>query len=275
MQAQIEGLETQLVGVNENFEAVKASHTSASSEAAAAASIEHEALLKAQADFVAIKEETEKLEAVHAKEMEELSTKLKDLESISSGAETLQAQLKELRSAKEESANKVSELEIEILELKESQETIEDERTGLLEQIEALRVELSTATAATQKALDDAQSKELEYQSQADGTTLLHQEALKAASEEQAKVASRLEALQTELAGAVAAHEQSKADAQTAVEEHIRKLEETEQGHLAKQGELSDEIKRITAELEVFFHLSSVAQRTHETCTGSRSAIQR
>ena len=59
-----------------------------------------------------------------------------------------------------DNANKISELEVEILELKESQEKADDEHGVFLARIKVLEGELAKAIAATQEAVDNATAKD-------------------------------------------------------------------------------------------------------------------
>ncbi|KAJ7492753.1 hypothetical protein FB451DRAFT_1219483 [Mycena latifolia] len=225
-------LEAEISTSKEHLESLQASESGATNEAALAAAVEHEALLKAQADFSQIEVELQALKAAHTQTLEEAQAKLEAAESKAALAESLEGQLKELRAEKEDAVSKLSEIEVEVLELKESQETAEDEQQ-----------ELSQALAATQQAIDNALTKEAEYTSQAEGTKASHEGEIKAISESHAQTTSQLEALKAELETALATHH-------TATEEHTRQLGEAEEGYLKKQAELSDEIRRITTELE-------------------------
>jgi len=156
-----------------------------------------------------------------------------------------------LREEKEEIVGKLSELEVEILEMKESQELAEDQREQSLSRIKATEEELQRATSAKQQAIDEAKAKEADHIALLDEIKNLHHEALDAASKERTEAVVALEALKEELATSLAAQEQAKVDAQAALEEHGHKLEEIEEVHKSRETELSDEIKRITSELEV------------------------
>jgi len=86
-------------------------------------------------------------------------------------------------------------------------------------------------------------------------------------------VVAQLEALQKELAASQAAHEQAKADIQAATKDHAHNLSEAEQVHLGKQNELAEEIKKVTAELEV--RLSTLRMhKSHFVSAGSRGTVQ-
>lgn len=206
--------------------------------------MEHEALIKAQADFSQIEIEVQALKAAHTQSLEEAQAKLEAAESKAALAQSLETQLAELRVEKEDAVAKLSEIEVEVLELKESQETVEDERAKTAARIATLEQELSQAIAATQQAIDNALAKEAEYTSQADGAKALHEGQLKTISDAHAETASQLEALKVELEAALTTH-------RVAGEEHSRQLGEAEEGYLRKQAELSEEIRRITTELEV------------------------
>ena len=233
------------------MDALRAANESAA-VAAAAAAVEHGALIKAKADLDAIQLEAEALRTSQAQAIDAANLKIRDLESKAARVEVLQAELEELKKEKEENATKLSELEVEILELKENQESAEDERGKSLLRIKEMEEELSKAISATQKVVEEAKVKAEESASATEALKTKHGEQLKAAVEEHAAIVARLEALQADLAGAQAAHEQAQADALAAAESHARKLEEAENIHLGKQNDLHAEIKRITAELEVF-----------------------
>ncbi|RDB28486.1 hypothetical protein Hypma_015670 [Hypsizygus marmoreus] len=247
LRTQIQTLEAEVLSSKEALDSFRAS---ASSEAVTVASTEHEALLKAQAEYQAIAAGAEALKVTHAAALQELEAKVRDLEAKAALVEELNAQVSALKAEKEENSSKLSELEIEILELKESQETIEDERDRSSAHAKALEEDLFKASAATQQALDEVKAKEKDFAAQVEQIQSDHAAAIEAASEEQARVVASLEALKAELASALAAHEQTKADALAAVEDYTRKLEEAEQAYLSKQSELSNEIKRIALELQ-------------------------
>jgi chromosome segregation ATPase len=251
LQSQIQSLEGEVHSAKQNLAVLKESHDSATTTSAAAAAIEHEALMKAKADLEAIAAETTALKSAQAEVLAGASEKAKELQGKIEEVEGLRTELAVLKSEKEQNANKISELEIEILELKESQETAEDERGASLARLKSLEEELCKATSATQQAIDDAKSKEGEHTRGLADVQKAHEDALKAAAKEQANVVADLEALRTELTALQAAHEQAKADARAAGEEHTRTLSEVETTHLGKQTEMSAETERIKAELEV------------------------
>ncbi|KAJ3904190.1 hypothetical protein F5879DRAFT_956279 [Lentinula edodes] len=229
-------------------------NVSQSAEDSQAASLEHEALLKAQADFSAIQEETAALKAAHSTALEEVLAEShaveEELKEKTISFEALVAQIAEMKAEKEENANKVSELEIEILELKESQETAEDERSTFALKIQALEEELAKAHAAAQGIEDDYKAKEAESSARAEQISASHENAVQAATQAQAELVTQLETLKAALNEAKADNEHARAEASASTDAHSAALQEAEQNYLNKQSEMSAEIQRITAELE-------------------------
>ncbi|KAF8898886.1 hypothetical protein BD779DRAFT_1430805 [Infundibulicybe gibba] len=243
LQTQLQVLEDQLSVSKDNLDALKASQGSSLSEAAAVASVEHDALIKAQADLKAIREETQALQAAHANALADSTAKISELKAKAALVEALESQVNTLKLEKEEHSGKLSELEVEILELKESQEVIEDERERLSARLTSLEEELSAA-------LEQLKEQGLNHSTQLEESKRAHDEQVKAAAEDHAQVVASYEAVKAELASALLSHDHTRSAAQAADEEHIRQLEEKEQDYLHKQAELTDEIKRITSELE-------------------------
>ncbi|GBE78236.1 predicted protein [Sparassis crispa] len=250
LQSQIESLEAEIHAAKENLDVLRASSDEASVAAAAAADVEHSALLKAHEDLAAVQGETESLKAAHIQALAEAEEKIQASSEQASRADALAAELAELKSENEEKSTKVSELEIEILELKEVQESSEDGHNKVLDRLKTLEEELTTAAAAMQEAVDGAKAMEEEYSQRLEDAAKLLDEELSKANAEHSKLSEELKALEDKHAEAVAGIDQAKADAQVAAEEHLRKLEEVEKLHQDKQAELSEEIKRITADLE-------------------------
>ncbi|KAG1757715.1 hypothetical protein EDB19DRAFT_1891426 [Suillus lakei] len=193
--------------------------------------IQREALLRARTDYETISAEVEALKASHASALQDLHSR-------------------QLKAEREESANKLSELEVEILELKESQEQAEDDHAKVFERLKRMEEELAHAAAATQSALAASKVREEQHAEQIVEVKETHNGELQAANDELSNVVADLAALREELAAAHAAHEQTKIEAQNTAEEHERQIEETESEFFSKHLELSEEIKRITTELE-------------------------
>lgn len=235
----------------ENLDVLRASSKEATSDFASAAAVEHEALLKAQADLQAIKSEVQKLTADHAQVLETAQQQIQALKDQAVTAESLAAQVEELNKANEEKATKVSELEIEILEIKEDQETAGDEYTKTLARIKSLEEELAAATAAVHAAAEAAKAKEEEFGVASTSASQAHSDELSKANAEYSTLLSQLKALEGELAAAIAVNEQAKVDTQAAADEHQALLAEATDLHLEKEQALTEEIQKITAELEV------------------------
>jgi predicted nucleic acid-binding Zn-ribbon protein len=240
-----------VTATQENLNTLKAAHTSASSDAAAVVQADRDALISAKANLEAITAEREVLKTAHTVALQDLTTKLNEHRNKAADVETLEKELSDLKTEKDETATKLSELEIEILELKESQDKAEDEHGQALSRIKYLEAELAKAVAATQQAIDDAAAKDVGHLQRAADVQNTHDERLKAITEGHAKVMVHLEALKTELAASQVAQERVKTDAQEATEDHHRQLSEAEKLHLAKQGELMEQIRKISTELEV------------------------
>ena len=277
LQTQINKLEMEAITTKENLDTLRASHTLASSEAAAAAQVDRDALVQAKANLEAVVAEAEALKATHNMALKDATTKLNEYQSKAADVETLGKELAILKAEKEEAANKLSELEIEILELKESQDKAEDEHGQSLARVKALEDELVKAVAATQQAIDNAIAKDSEHLQHAADVKKAHDEKLKVISDEQAKLEAHIEALKAELAASQAAYKQAKVDVQTVAEDHSRQLSEAERLHLDKQDELMGKIQKISAELEVRWPILFQMNILNSVymCVGSRSSVQR
>jgi conserved oligomeric Golgi complex subunit 6 len=251
LEEQIKTLENHVAASKDSIEALKASHTSDSAEAVAAASLEHEALLKAQENFAAIQKEIDAVKEAHTAALDEAHQKLRVSEEKLESVHQLEQQIAELQKEKEESANKVSELEVEILELKESQEGVGDEREASAAKVTALEEELSKVKASVEKALEERSALEVRHAEERDQTRDQHDEAIRKASEDHAAALAQLESLRADLSAATAAHEDTKVASQAAADAHLGALEELEKKHQNTENRLSEQIKTISAELAV------------------------
>lgn len=213
--------------------------------------MEREAFLRAKADIETISAEAETLRAAHNRALQDAADRLNETQARAAEVAALTAQIGELKAEREESANKISELEVEVLELRESQEDAEDEHNKVLDRLAKLEEELAEANAATQQALDDARAKEEASSKKVADTQLLHANEVQLVKDDLAKIIAELEASKADLAVAHAAHDDTRTEAQAAAEQHEQEMEEAEQSYLSKHIELSEEIKRITAELGV------------------------
>lgn len=213
--------------------------------------LEHEAFLKTSAELATAVADLDALKKAHADAILEFESKVKDSEANSASVDELNKQIAVFKAEKEESSGKISELEIEILELKESQETSEEEREKLSAQVKTLEFEVDQATAATKQAYETSKAKEAEVTIEIAKLKAAHDASLKAEIEKHDLLNASIEALKAELAAAQAAHEQSKTDALLSIEEHSRKLAEAEAEYTKRNSEFSEEVTRVTKELEV------------------------
>ncbi|KAF9229141.1 hypothetical protein BS17DRAFT_688858 [Gyrodon lividus] len=250
LQVQIQTLTADIAAAQENFESLRASSDHSSAEAAAAAQMEREAFVRAKADIETITAEAQSLRAEHNRVLEVAAARLSESRQRAAEVAGLNAQIGELKAEREDSAAKISELEVEILELKESQEDAEDEYKQVLDRLHRVEAELTETVVAMQQAIDDAKAKEAESAQKAADAKLLHADEVQLVKDDHAKVVAKIEALKAELAAADAAHDDTKAEAQAAAEAHEQEMEEAEQSFLSKHIELSEEIKRLSTELE-------------------------
>ena len=251
LEGQIETLQVDITAAYENFESLRSSSDQSSAAAAAAAQMEREAFLRAKADVETVTAELNSHRSAHNKALEEAVARSSELQQRAAEAVALAAQIGDLKAEREESAAKISELEVEVLELKESQESADDEHKKTLDRIRKLEAELTEAVATTQQAQRDAVARDAENTKKAADVAVLHADEMQLIKSDLAKAVSEAEVLKTELATAHAAHDETRAAANASAEEHEQEMEEAEQTYLSKHIELSEEIKRLTAELEV------------------------
>jgi predicted nucleic acid-binding Zn-ribbon protein len=248
LQTQVETLESQVAKTRAELEALQSSSETASKEAAAAAAVEHEALVKAKADLDSIRTETENLKAAHAKTLEEVSSKVGVLENRIFDLATVEAELASSKREREENANRISELEIEVLEAKESVERAEDEQTRATARTKSLEGELAKSTTASELVL---KAKEDEHASQVEVIRKQHSEELTGLKTEQESLSSQLVKLEGALADAQVSLEQARAEHLANSEEHTAAIQLLEQSNQAKLAELDAELQRVSKELEV------------------------
>ena len=251
LEAHIETLQADIAAAHENFESLRSSSDQSSAAAAAAAQMEREAFLRAKADVETVTAEVNSLRVARDKAVEDAAANSSESQQRRAQVDALTAQIGELKAAREESAARISELEVEVLELKESQEDTEDEHKRTLDRLQKLEAELMEAVATTQQALHDAEARETESTQMAANVALLHADEVQLIKSDLAKAISEVEVLKTELTAAHVAHDETKAAAHASAEAHEQEMEEADQSYLSKHIELSEEIKRLTAELEV------------------------
>ena len=248
---QIQKLEVELSLSQDKSKALEQSHAADATSTAKAASIEHESLLQAQANLKAISDETEILKAAHSQTLEDSRTQIKVLEEKAAESEKLKAQVASLKLEKEDNANKLSELEIEILELKETQEGLEDTRDSLHRRITTLEDDLAKAAVASALAVEVASAKEEEHSAKLKAQAEQHEGELAAQSKRYDEIAASLKTLEAQYADTSKACEQSKQDIISIEQTHLSKLSELEQAHAAQQDAQSAEFAKVKGELEV------------------------
>ena len=251
MREQIKALEANVDENMKSLESLRADHAN-DANIIAAAEKDRRALVEARAELETMEAETTALKAAQAEALDAATAKISALELEASRAEALAtAEIADLRAGKEGTSNKLSELEVEILELKEALVLAEEERAKSKTQIDTLREEVATATAAAEKTVVEAAAKQNAATEHLEEVKKQHEAALALAVEERKKLTDRLRASQAEIDGLRNSLEASDAAAADAAEEHAGQLAEAEQAHKARQDELTAEIERISAELAV------------------------
>ncbi|KIL71797.1 hypothetical protein M378DRAFT_64977, partial [Amanita muscaria Koide BX008] len=243
LSSQRASLETQLSEITQKLESSRSSQK-------AAAEAEQLATSKMDADLNASIASIEALKSAHVQTNEELKSKLQDLERSASEIAQLETQITEMKAEREDHANKVSELEVEVLELKESHESLEDERDKLRAKVKELEDQISLLTAAAEQAQQDARAKEVEFSAKIEDLLSQHTRELQTSSEERAKIAANLEAVQSQLELAQRDLDVARKEAIAAAEAHSQELRKVEETFTSQKSELHQEIERIKAELE-------------------------
>jgi chromosome segregation ATPase len=235
----------------ETVEVLEKSGAAAASSAAEAASIEREALLKAQADFKAVSEEVEALKVSHTVALEDSMGQIAELREKASLTAMLEAQIASLKAEKEESANKLSELEVEILELKETQEGLEDARDTLQRRIATLEDDLATAAVASGLAAEAARNKEVEHAQMVEALIGQHKKELESDSVRFAQLTATFEALQKEHSEALVLYEQCKQNLVDSEGRHTSELMALEDAQVTQQAAQAAKLEKVLKELEV------------------------
>lgn len=252
-----EGLKTRIHELEATISSLKADIENlekkgeASQTAAEAASVEHDALVKAQEDFKAISVEAENLKEAHTKALQDYETQLTELREKASEAEALTTQMASLKVEREENANKLSELEIEILELKEAQEELEDAKATLKKQVTSLEDELAKAAVSTGLVAESVSQKENEYTKKIEELLVKHQQELEVEAARYVNVVESLEALKAEHSNILEAQKQLQAEYLEKEGLFDAKHTEALKEHESKQAALSADIDRISKELQV------------------------
>ncbi len=251
LQFQIKDLEATAASYDEQINQLKESHASATSALTESTSIQHESLLKAQADVDTILEELKALRLAHANVNTELGNKVTELKEKTEAVESLQTQLTSAKAEREENVHRISELEVEVLELKELQEGLEDTRDSFQERITALEQDLANAASAAECAAEAANKKETDHGEELNTQVEKHQMELEVEAARFANIASALEKLNAEYAEAVAAHEKTKEEILDKEKQHTTSLEEREKSHADAIAALSSQLENVAHELNV------------------------
>jgi chromosome segregation ATPase len=250
LKARIQELEAALSSSQDIIKALEKGHAADAASAAEIASVKHKKLLEAQAALKAISEDAAGLKTAHKQALEDSTTQAKALEEKAAESDELNAQVTSLKSEKEDHANKLSELEIEILELKETQEGLEDTRDGLQRQITTLENDLAKAAVAAALAAEVASGKEEEHLAQFKQQVQQHEQELVIQSKRYDEIAASLKALEEQHADISKAYEQAKQDISSIERAHALKLTEIEQAHSTQRDAQSAEFAKSKAELE-------------------------
>ena len=248
LQSQITTLESEITSTRSELEALRASSQLSASDAAAAAAVEHEALLKARADLEAIGIETSVLKSAHSAALDEFQQRLSVAEEKAKEVQRLETELYSLKRERENTANRISELEIEVLESKDAVEEAEDAKATAESKVKGLEDELAKAKVAS---TDSLEARERGLLAQFDEAKKEHEARTAGLQQEQEELLSRLTTLEGELADAQAALEKASQEQQLVAEEHAAKLQSLEQSNQEALSALDAELKRIRNELEV------------------------
>jgi chromosome segregation ATPase len=275
LQTQIQTLESEMTTAKANFEVLQSATAAAQSDVSASSTVEHEALQKARKDLDAIKVQTEALTAEHSAALTAAQTRISELEAKVAQADSLGAEIAQLRKEREDVGAKMSELEVEVLELKEAADSAEDEREKRERRIKELEQQLEEAQQAHRTAGEDAAAKAQGHANALEELRDVHKEAAAAATSEIDATKARAHTLEQELAGAHATHEKLKEDGVATAEAHANKLREVEDGHLQKHTQLSEEIQRLTTELNVCFVADSCVVSLLTVTAEPRGSLQR
>jgi chromosome segregation ATPase len=250
LREQIKALEAKVDESMKSLESLRADHAS-DADIIAAAERDRQALVETRAELETMASETITLKAAQAEALDATTAKISALELLASRAEVLATEIADLRAGKEETSNKLSELEVEILELKDARDLAEEEHAKSKTQIETLREEVATATAAAEKTVEEAAAKQSAATEHLEEVKKQHEAALALLVEQSKKLTDQLHASQAEIDGLHRNLKASDAAAAFAAEEHAGWLAEADQAHKARQDELTAEIKRISVELAV------------------------
>ena len=214
-------------------------------------------MVKAHADLETASIEAAALKSAHAAALDELHQKLSSAEEKAKEVGRLEAELAGLKGEKKDAANRISELEVEVLEAKDSVEEAEDAKARAESMTKGLEAELAKAKVASTGALED---KEKNLLAQLDEVEKEHEVRVAKLQQEQDKLLSQLTSLEGELADSRAALEKAVQEQQLVTEEHAAKLQSLEQSNQQALDALGTELQRIKNELEVGCGIAGVSR---------------
>lgn len=250
LQGQVDTLASEIAVAEKNFESLRVTSDQSSTEAAAAAQAERESFLRAKADLDALHAEMEALRTTHDIALQDAAIQLTEAQQRASEVASLTALIEALKAEREENAHRISELEVEVLELKESQENAEDERNKLITSLKKAEADLGQAHSALEGQIQDANAKKEESAREIANLQQAYEEKIALLKDDLASAIAEIADVKNQLAAVNISYEEMKKEAETAAEEHERQLEESERSYLSKHIEFSEEIKRLSAELE-------------------------
>ncbi|KAH9486611.1 hypothetical protein JR316_0000676 [Psilocybe cubensis] len=250
LKAEVQELKDNLAAFEKKLESLEQSNALSSTAATEAALIEHEALVTAQANLKAVTEEVEALKVTHTKAMQDSESQIAELREQLAATEALQAQVASLKAEKEDNANKLSELEVEILESREVLENLEDTRDALQKQITMLEGQLATLTTAVDAANESAKQSNASHAEELAALVKRHQAELDTRSESYKALENSLEDLKMTLLEATAAKEQAEKGILESEASHAKKMAELQELHAAQQASLTADIEKISEELK-------------------------
>ncbi|KAG8907577.1 hypothetical protein FRB99_003501 [Tulasnella sp. 403] len=232
-------LQSTISQLQEDLKAV----TQSQSDGAASAAVEHAALLKAQDDLAAIKVESDALAASHTAAVSQYEQTIASLKShvtvVEQSVESLRAEIESIKQARDDSIQKVTELEVKILEMTDDQETAEE---GKIKELAELKASYIAEKEEVKKTLEAELAKAAEA----------HQEAVK--KWEEATAAAQEKHSET-LAQALKEAEENAAAANLQAQEALAKLHaealwEKEAEALHRVDDVKKRVKELEAELE-------------------------
>lgn len=244
---------------------LEANHVKAVAIMSEAISAERESHSKTQTD---LRLRTEEIEAHRIAHAQELAARSAELKEIAGTTETLRARLTTLLEEKEESANKVSELEVEILELKETLEGFEDSRDALQRRVDELLQKLTDADAAAIK-------KDAEHCQTLTDLSAKHEQELEASVARVTEITAALDKLRAEYVEVVGSFERTKKDLVSKEEQHVLKFDEMEKAHADVHARLSSQLEEALRNLSVSWRYCAAFHVCSACFSGSRIYLQR